>query len=286
MNVPKLIINFTPTGMVPTKEMNPNVPITVDEIVEQVHEAFELGISMAHLHARDEDGVGTYHADIYEKILTGVRKYCPGLVICCSLSGRNFNVLEKRSEVLQLKPDMGSLTLSSLNFSKQASVNSPEMIEGLALKMNEHGVIPELECFDSGMVNYAHYLIRKELVKPPYYFNLLFGNIANAQADMAYVGLILKDLPAQSYWSLAGLGDDQLKMNTLAIAFGGGIRVGLEDNIWYDAHKTRLGTNLDLLKRTHHLADIFEREVMSPAEFGALGFYNRQTASSDVYSVR
>jgi 3-keto-5-aminohexanoate cleavage enzyme len=271
--------------MVPTKQMNPHVPISPDEIIEQVHEAFEAGITLAHLHARDAEGVGTYHVSIYDKILTGVRRHCPGLVICCSLSGRNFNVLEKRTEVLQLRPDMGSLTLSSLNFSKQASVNSPEMIEGLARKMDEYGVIPELECFDSGMVNYAHFMIRKGWLRPPYYFNLLFGNIANTQADMAYVGLILKDLPAGSYWSLAGLGDDQLKMNALAVAFGGGVRVGLEDNIWYDAAKTRLGTNLDLLKRVLHLSEIFEREVMAPREFGALGFYNKLQQPSGLATV-
>lgn len=276
MTLPKLIINFTPTGMVPTQAMNPNVPIEPHEIIAQVHEAFEMGITLVHLHARDEDGVGTYDSSIYEKILTGVRQYCPGLVLCCSLSGRNFNVLEKRSEVLQLHPDMGSLTLSSLNFTRQASVNSPEMIQGLIGKMDEYGVTPELECFDSGMVNYAHYLIRKGLLKAPYYFNLLFGNVANTQADMAHVGLILKDLPQESYWALAGLGQDQLKMNALAIAFNGGVRVGLEDNIWYNHARTELGTNIGLLKRVHDLAGIFEREVMKPQEFGSLGFYNKR----------
>jgi len=140
--------------------------------------------------------------------------------------------------------------------------------------MNESGVKPELECFDSGMVNYSKYLINKGLVKAPYYYNILFGNIANAQADLAYAGLIIKDLPDNSYWALAGIGAEQLKMNTWAISSGGGVRVGLEDNIWYDQNKKKLANNIDLIKRIHTLAGIFEREIMKPREFGELGFYN------------
>ena len=136
-----LIINFTPTGMVPTKAMNPSVPIDVMEIIEEVHQAYEEGITLVHLHARDEHGEPTYKKAVYESIVNGVRDHCKDLVICLSLSGRNFNEFEKRSEPLELMPDMGSLTLSSLNFSTQASVNAPDMIMRLAEKMNEYGEI-------------------------------------------------------------------------------------------------------------------------------------------------
>jgi hypothetical protein len=99
------------------------------------------------------------------------------LVICVSLSGRSFNKFEERSEALELegflKPDMGSLTLSSLNFNQIASINSPEMILNLANKMKNLGIVPELEAFDAGMINYAKYLIKKGLLEPPYYFNLI-----------------------------------------------------------------------------------------------------------------
>src|SRR5687767_9289503 len=105
-----LIINFTPTGMVPTKAMNPAVPIEVNEIIEEVHLAFEEGITLVHLHARDENGVPTYKKSVYESIINGIRSHCPELVLCLSLSGRNFNEFEKRSEPVELSPDMGSLT--------------------------------------------------------------------------------------------------------------------------------------------------------------------------------
>ncbi|MEZ4802421.1 MAG: 3-keto-5-aminohexanoate cleavage protein [Gelidibacter sp.] len=268
----KLIINFTPTGMIPTKKMTPHVPVSVSEIVEDVHRVSELGITMVHLHARNAlSGKPAYEKEIYADIISGIRKYAPTLVLCVSLSGRDFSELEQRSDAVllkgDLKPDMGSLTLSSLNFNTQASINSPQMVQDLARVMKENEVVPELEVFDNGMINYAKYLEVKKLIQPPYYFNLLFGNIACAQADLLHTGVMINDLPKNSYWSLAGIGNNQLKMNSLSIAVGGGVRVGLEDNIWYDSSRTRLATNLEMIQRVHIIAEANEREIMTPEEF-------------------
>jgi uncharacterized protein (DUF849 family) len=206
--------------------------------------------------------------------MEGIRRFSKDLIICVSLSGRNFNMFEQRAEPLQLdgdlKPDMGSLTLSSLNFNNMASINTPEMINALAEKMKERKILPELEAFDAGMINYAKYLEKKGLLKPPHYFNLLLGNIACAQSDMLHAGIMINDLPDNSFWSLAGIGNAQLKMNSLAIAFGGGVRVGLEDNIWYDTKRTRLAKNADLLRRIHNLADANERTLMTPSRLREL----------------
>ncbi len=267
----ELIINFTPTGMIPTKEMTPHIPVDVPEIIDQVLEACEIGISMVHLHARDpETKDPTYSREIYGKIIGGIRKHEPQLVVCVSLSGRNFTELEKRADPLylegELKPDMGSLTLSSLNFNRVASMNSPQMIQDLAAIMMEKGIVPELEAFDIGMINYANYLEKKNLIRPPHYFNLLLGNIACAQADLMQAGIMIRELPENSLWSLAGIGNAQLKMNSIAIAVGGGVRVGLEDNIWWDEERTRLASNSDLLKRIHTLAEANSRDLMRPAK--------------------
>ena len=179
----KFILNFTPTGMIPTRDMTPEVPLSPEEIVDQVLEVAELGVNMVHLHAREiETGLPTYKKELYSEIIGGIRKINRALVLCVSTSGRDFNEFEKRSEVLELKdelkPDFGSLTLSSLNFNKQASVNAPQMIKDLSRKMLLNKIRPEMEAFDLGMINYAKYLIRKELIIPPYYFNLILGNIA------------------------------------------------------------------------------------------------------------
>ncbi len=266
-----MIVNFAPTGMVPTKAMTPHVPLSVQEIVEDVHRAVEIGITMVHLHARDEKtGEPTYKAEIYGKMISSIRAFAKDLVLCVSLSGRTFSAFEQRSEVLTLdgdvKPDMGSLTLSSLNFNQIASTNSPDMIKSLAQEMKTRGVVPELEAFDAGMINYASYLYRKQIITPPFYFNLLLGNIACAQADLLHAGIMIRDLPAGSLWSLAGIGDAQLAMNSVAIAMGGGVRVGLEDNIYYDASRTRLASNADLLRRIHTIAEANERRLMAPTQ--------------------
>lgn len=267
-----LIIDFTPTGMIPTKGMTQKVPVTISEIVEDVHTAWEIGITKVHLHARDQQTEEpTYRKEVYAGIIEGIRKYAPDLVICVSLSGRTFNRFEERSEALDLsgylKPDMGSLTLSSLNFNKVASINTPDMIQNLAEKMKNLGIVPELEAFDAGMINFAKYLIKKELIAPPYYFNLLLGNIACAQADILYAGIMIRDLPENSLWSIAGIGEHQLMMNSVSIAIGGGVRVGLEDNIWFDSSRSKLAGNIDLIKRIHVLAEANDRKIMSPEEF-------------------
>ena len=284
-----LILNYAPTGMIPTKEMTPYVPITVQEIVESVHEAVEIGITMVHLHARDgRTGEPTYKAEIYRDIIAGIRKFSRDLVITVSLSGRSFNEFEKRTEVLQLvgneKPDMGSLTLSSLNFNRQANLNSPEMIQSIAQEMLNRGILAELEAFDNGMINYSKYLADKCLIEPPFYFNLILGNIACAQADLLHSGMMVNDLPPQSIWSMGAVGDYQLRMNSIAIAMNGGVRVGLEDNIWYDQSRTRLAQNKELLRRIHTLSEANEREIMKPGELRKLlklengnGQYGRTT---------
>lgn len=272
----KIIINFCPTGMMPTKAMTPFVPVSVEEIIEQTHEAYEVGITIAHLHARDIDGAPTYHSSVYGKIFEGVRKHCPELVICGSSSGRNWPEFEKRSAVIELKPDMCSLTLSSLNFMNQASTNPPEMITQLAEKMNACGVNPELEVFDTGMINYGLYLMNKGILKGPHYWNLLFGNISGFQGKLSHMASALNEIPAGHYIGLAGLGAAQLPVNAVAIAMGYGVRVGIEDNIWWDRQRTRKATNIELIRRVHSLIQLHESTLMTAREFGNLGFYNPQ----------
>lgn len=266
----KLILNLAPTGMIPTKKITPHVPITPEEVVQDVLECLPLGVSMVHLHARDEDELPTYKHSYYERMIPAIREKAPDLVIVGTTSGRNFNEFEKRSEVLQLtgdaKPDMGSLTLSSVNFNKVASVNSPDMIMRLAEEMQNKDIKPELEIFDLGMVNFAHYLIRKGLLEPPYYFNILLGNIAAAQAKLLHLGLIVSELPDHSFWSVTGIGDAQLGMNAIGAIAGDGIRIGLEDNVWFDEDRTVLATNKMLVERMRKIIDAMERPLATGSD--------------------
>jgi uncharacterized protein (DUF849 family) len=275
-----MVLNLTPTGMVPTKAMTPYVPISVGEIVEEVLWCYDLGITMVHLHARDENGAPTYRKDVYGALIEGIRRKAPDLVICVSLSGRNTQDFTKRAEPLgltgSLQPDMGSLTLSSLNFSTQASVNDPTVVKQLALDMMKRGIVPELEIFDLGMVNYAKYMLEKGFLKGPCYANIFLGNIAGAQLDLVHAGVLVRDLPPGTIWSFGGIGDAQFPANVLAAATGGGVRVGIEDSIYLDEKREALATNPLMVERARTLAERLGRRVMTPNEFRTRMFMGGQ----------
>ena len=267
------IINFTPTGTQTTRD-NSFAPLLPNEIIEEVHNANEVGISIVHLHARDEETLkNTYKKEVYQKIIEGIKKHCPDLLICVSLTGRNFPEVEKRSEVLQLHPDMGSLTMSSLNFPSGASINQPETIIRLIEEMDKYGVQPEIECFDAGMLNYTNYLISKNKLKPPYHINVILGNIYNGQCDFGTLSTIKSNLPANSYVCVGGIGPQQLKSTTYGLLDFDGIRIGLEDNLYYkDKEKT---TNIELLKRAHRIMNELDITHYTSNELREKGYGNK-----------
>jgi len=277
--------------MVSSRDQSPHIPISISEIVEQTHAAYECGITMLHLHARGINGQPTASVEVYAELIRKIRAFGPDLVICVSLSGRFEPSIESRSGPLDLegnlKPDAGSLTLSSMNFTRSESVNAPDTVRRLAAYMQEKGILPELEIFDVGMANYARYLIAKKIIPTPCYANIILGNIASAQLEFTQLGAIVNHLPDNCLWSLGGIGNTQLSANSLAIAMGAGVRVGLEDNLYWDTGRSRLATNQLLLKRIHDLAEIHQRRIMSPAVFrrkfnlsagsGHYGFHKAET---------
>jgi uncharacterized protein (DUF849 family) len=265
------VLNLAPTGMIPTSKMTPHVPLSPQAVAKDVRDALELGLTFLHLHARDGNERPTSSPEIYAQFIAAVREVSPELVICVSCSGRQDPAFEPRAAVLDLeeerKPDMASLTLSSLNFPRTASVNAPDTVVRLAERMRERGIKPELEVFDLGMMNVAHYLVSKGHLEPPYYFNFILGNLASAQVDPLHLGILLRELPEDSLWSAGGIGDGQVRANAMALAHGGGVRVGLEDTIWFDADRKRLATNRDLLVRVTQLAQHLGRRPLTPLEF-------------------
>lgn len=270
----KLIINAAMTGMVPTKADNSAVPITPTEIEEDARACRRAGAAIFHLHARHADGTPAYEAEIYREIVIGVRSSCPDAVICVSTSGRTFKEFEQRSDVLSLdgdaQPEMASLTLGSLNFPKQASVNDPTMIRMLAERMYERGIVPEIEIFDMGMIDYTKHLIERKILREPFYFNLLLGSLGTLSATPFNLATMVMSLPAGATWAGAGIGRFQFAVNSLAMAMGGNVRVGLEDNLYLDGAKQKPATNAGLIERLARLANALEREVASPDEARAI----------------
>jgi uncharacterized protein (DUF849 family) len=225
---------------------------------------------MVHIHARNKEGTPSTDPAIYKEIIGLIRAAVPEVVLVTSTSGRSINQLEHRSSVLYLeghfKPDMASLTLGSMNFATSASINEPKMITQLATIMLAEGIKPELEIFDAGMVNFAKILIDKGLLTPPFYFNILLGNPSTAQATLLQLATILSELPAQSIWSLGGIGRFQARSNALGVVMGDGVRVGLEDNLWWDLERTKLATNAELVQRIVCQAEALNRTIATPLE--------------------
>ncbi len=262
----KLIIKLAPTGMIPMKKDTPYVPITPDEIAEDTYRAYELGVSVVHIHARNDQGIPTYKKEYYEKIISKIRKACPDIIICASTSGRVNPQVEHRGEVLELCPEMASLTVGSMNFPNYPSVNSPEAIKILAKKMIEKNILPELEIFELGFINTAKYLSRKEYLKPPLHFNLLLGSLGSIPADMRDLAYLVDSLPTGSTWSATGIGRFQTQINVAAILMGGHVRVGIEDSIYYKYPEKELATNEKLVKRIVRIAQELGRDIATPKE--------------------
>jgi uncharacterized protein (DUF849 family) len=254
--------------------MSRHVPLLPDEIADDCARCAALGVTMVHLHARDADGNPTTEAAVFADVIRKVRARAPELVVTATTSGRRVGSVEERAAALFLegdaKPDMASLTLGSLNFAREASVNAPDTIFRLAEWMRERGIRPELEVFDLGMVNMAHVLIDKGLIAPPYYFNILLGNPATAQARLLHLGALVNDLPPQSIWSVAGIGRYQTTASALGVAVANGVRTGLEDNIWLDDERTEQASNVALVRRVAAMAQAQGRAIASPAQARAM----------------
>lgn len=270
MELGKLIINVALTGIIPDKRENPHLPVTPEEIARDCEQCFAAGARIFHVHAREADGRPTYRPEIYGEIISRVRERCPEAIICVSTSGRRFKEFHQRAAVLDLegplKPDMASLTLGSHNFPREASVNSPEMIQSLARRMQDRGIVPELEIFDLGMIDYAWYLIRKGMIREPFYFNLILGSLGTASATPYNLAAMVRALPPGACWAGGGLGRFQFYVNCLAIAMGGHVRVGLEDNLYLDPGKRQLATNPSLVARLVTVAQAMAREIATPEE--------------------
>ncbi|MBF0134990.1 MAG: 3-keto-5-aminohexanoate cleavage protein [Magnetococcus sp. DMHC-1] len=262
------IINLAPTGMVASRSDNEHLPVTPEEIAQDGCACIAAGASMIHLHARDAKGHATADPQIFADIIGRIRQQHPDVILIVTTSGRFWQDYERRSAVLALdgkaKPDMASLTMGSVNFSGQAGINDPDMIQRLAITMRDRDIKPEMEIFDLGMINYSKYLIKKGIIKKPYYFNIIMGNVSSAQATLLHVATLVNDLPEDSIWCLAGIGRAQLSMNVLGLTAGYGVRVGLEDNLWTDSERKIPASNVAMVKRIAALANLLNRPPALP----------------------
>lgn len=259
--------------MVPTRAETPHVPLTPEEVAADVRRCAELGAAIVHVHPRDPDGIPTQAAERAAEFFAAIREASPDIVLCATTSGRVTSDLEPRAAVLDLggpnRPEMASLTLGSMNFPRQASVNAPDTIKGLAQRMADRGIVPEWEIFELGMIDYAHYLRDHGLLGGPVYANFLLGSLGTLSASQQNLDLCIERLPAGATWAATGVGRFQLQVQQWAIERGGNVRVGLEDNIWYDDARTELATNPRLVERIVEYGRANGREPATPAQVRA-----------------
>lgn len=261
------IITVAITGSLPQKKDNPAVPITVAEQVESTQAAFEAGATLAHCHVRNDDGTPTASPERFGKLVEGLKKYCPGMIIQLSTGGRS-GAGRERGGMLPLAPDMASLSTGSCNFPTRVYENSPDLVDWLAEEMLKYGVKPEVEAFDLSMIFKAVEMQKAGKMKGPLHVQFVMG-VKNAmpvdrEAFEFYVKT-LKRLAPDATWTGAGIGRDQLTLNRWSLELGGHCRTGLEDNVRWD--KTTLApSNAALVKRVADLCADYGRRPATAAE--------------------
>lgn len=260
----KLIITIAPTGNVPTKTMTPHVPVTPEEIAQDVIACYEQGASVAHIHARDEAGNPTSDIKHFTDIIQAIDKTgCP-IIKQISTGARAGKTSTERAEPLALNQPSASLATGSSNFPRTANLNDPALIENLAKTMLDCNTKPEIEVFDTAMINNAIQLHKSGLIKPPLLFNLVLGVKGSLPATPKNLFFLIESLPTNSIWGVSIVGPQHVNLSVMAMALGGNVRVGVEDNIYYS--KGVLATNAALVKRIAAIAKAMGRDIATPED--------------------
>lgn len=266
----KIILTTALTGAVTPKSINEHLPISPEEIAEDAYNCWKSGASIVHLHMRDDNAEGTMDASRFKKTIELIRahKDCD-VIINCTSSGTNYiATYEQRMEHFKTVPEieMGSFDSGTFTWDCDRSFeNKPDFLESLAKCMSENNILPECEIFDMGMLRNAVYYSKKGLLPSNLYCQIVLGVLGGAPATPAQLEFIVRNLPEGTKWSAFGIGKDHLPIMYAALALGAdGIRVGLEDNVYYS--KGVKATNVMLTSRAVRVIKNFDCEVASPAE--------------------
>lgn len=233
MSASPLIITAAIVGAETMREHTPHVPYTPAEIAQEACRCREAGASMVHVHGRREDGSPTQDKETFRQILEGIRAQSDVLVQF-STGGAVGMSVEERIEGLVLKPDMATLTTGTVNFGDDVFMNSLPMIRAIAGELARCGVRPEIEIFDTGMVDTALRLVKEGLLEAPLHFDFVLGVPGGMGGRAENLEFLVSMIPASSTWSVAGIGRFELPLAYQAIEMGGHVRVGLEDNIFIE----------------------------------------------------
>ncbi|WHZ35440.1 3-keto-5-aminohexanoate cleavage protein [Sagittula sp. MA-2] len=261
------IICVAITGSVPKKKDNPAVPISIEEQVESTQAAFEAGATIMHAHVRNDDETPTSDPEKFARLVEGIKKHCPGMIIQLSTGGRS-GAGQTRGGMLPLRPDMASLSVGSNNFPTRVYENPPDLVDWLASEMKTYEIKPEIEAFDLSHIFKAAEMNRDGRIPGKLYVQFVMG-VKNAMpCDREVFDYYIKTverLAPDAEWCAAGIGRHQVEVNEWCIAAGGHTRTGLEDNVRWD-RDTLAPSNAALVERAVKLCEKYERPVATCAQ--------------------
>ena len=273
----KVILSCALTGAVTTKKHCPEIPYTPVEIAEETRRAYEAGAAVVHVHARNDDGSPTWAPPTFQKIMDETRARCPVLI---NWSTGGAGPMTERISHLSQRPAIAALNMGSMNYAKwnQAKqqfafnfvfANSFDDIVAFARAMKEHGIKPEMECFDVGHTNSHRVLADLGLIAAPFHFSFIMGVLGGIPATARHLAFQAEQVPAGSRWKVIGISRDQWPLAMAALSLGGDVRVGLEDN-FYLPDGAMAKSNGELVAAAAELVKLSGRSVATVAEARAL----------------
>ena len=263
-----VILTCAITGAETTKEKQPALPVTPREQAAAAAEAVKAGASIIHLHVREDDGKPSQRVERFQESIEAIRAAAPGVIIQISTGGAVGESIDNRAKPLSLKPEMASLNLGTLNFGDDVFMNHPRDILGLATRMKDHGVMPELEVYETGMLEHGFRLLKQGVIREPLHFQFVLGvpgGMSGEPRNLVHLVSTLEALsPSPCHWGVAGVGRYQLPLAVQALVMGGHVRVGFEDNIFYKKGELAK-SNAQLVERVARISRELGREVATPA---------------------
>lgn len=262
----KLIITAAICGAEVTKEHNPNVPYTVEEIAREAYLAYKAGASIIHLHVREDDGTPTQGRERFKECIEAIKKLCPDVIIQPSTGGAVGMTNDERLQPVELLPEMATLDCGTCNFGgDDIFVNTENTIKYFGEKMIELNIKPEVEVFDKGMIDMAIRLNKKGFIKSPMHFNFVMGVNGGISATPRDLVFMVGSIPQGSTFTVSGIGRSQFQMAAMSIILGGHVRVGFEDNV-YMSKGVPASSNGEMVEKVVRLAKELGREIANPEE--------------------
>ncbi|MBV9408066.1 MAG: 3-keto-5-aminohexanoate cleavage protein [Candidatus Eremiobacteraeota bacterium] len=262
-----LIITVAPVGAEVMPDQTPHLPVTPAQLGETARAIRAAGASIVHVHCRNDDGTNTHDVARFRAAYDAVRA-ASDLIVQFSTGGAIGMTPDERAAPLALRPEMATLTCGTVNFGDDVFENSFPIMRGIAAKLAEHGVTPELEIFDLGHLSNAKRLAAEGAIRLPAHVDFVLGVPGALEASVEHLVDCVRALPDGCTWSVAGVGRMQLTLAAVAVAMGGHVRVGLEDNLYYS--KGRLATNEELVARVVRIAEELGRPVATPDQARAI----------------